>query len=336
MADASALWFPAREHAAILPAPLPEVREGWCAIHTLFSAVSPGTERLVYTAQVPSQLAQEMRCPYMGGAFAFPVKYGYALVGVIHQGPAEMLGKVVHVLHPHQNRCVVQLHDVYVLPPDVPPPRATLASNLETAVNALWDAQVGLGERVLVVGFGMVGSLVARLLSFMPGVDLRVVDTAPGKQQLAASMGFRTARPADLAPEFDLAIHASASAARLQLALDQVGFEGRVIELSWYGTRPVSVHLGGAFHHQRERLISSQVSTIAPRHRPRWDTRRRKDLVFALLRRPEFDAHITHTVEFAELPGVFQRLADGPTEGLTYLVDYAGEGDSHDVQCDRA
>ena len=326
MADASALWFPAREEAAILPAPLPEVGEGWCEIHSLFSAVSPGTERLVYTAQVPSHMAQEMRCPYMGGEFSFPVKYGYALVGMIHKGPVEMLGKVVHVLHPHQDRCVVQLQDVYALPPDVPPRRATLASNLETAVNAMWDAQVGLGERVLVVGFGIVGSLVARLLSFIPGVELDVVDTAPAKQRLAKAMGFRTPPPEDLEPGFDLAIHASASAAGLQMAIDQVGFEGRVIELSWYGTRPVSVQLGGAFHNQRKRIISSQVSTIAPMHRPRWDNRRRKDLVFALLRRPEFDAHITHTVLFHDLPCVFQRLADGPTEGLAYVVDYADEG----------
>jgi threonine dehydrogenase-like Zn-dependent dehydrogenase len=232
----------------------------------------------------------------------------------------------VHVLHPHQNRCVVRLEDVYPLPPEVPPPRATLASNLETAVNVLWDAQVGLGERVLVVGFGIVGSLVARLLSFIPGVELEVVDTTPAKQRLAQAMGFRTPHADDLEPVFDLAIHASASSAGLQMALDHVGFEGRVIELSWYGTRPVSVHLGGTFHHQRKRIISSQVSTIAPMQRPRWDNRRRKDLVFTLLQRPEFDAHITHTVPFTDLPGVFQQLAHVPTAGLAYVVDYANKG----------
>ena len=327
MPDASALWFQAQEKAAILSEALPEATTGWCEIRTQFSALSPGTERLVYTARVPPELADAMRCPYMGGAFPFPVKYGYSLVGTVSDGPADWRGRTVHVLHPHQDRCVVRCEDVYALPPDVPPGRATLASNLETAVNVLWDAQVALGERVLVVGFGVVGSLVARLLSAIPGVQLDVVDAAPAKQRLAAAMGFRSHTGVeDLDAAFDLAIHASASSEGLQVALDHVGFEGRVVELSWYGTRPVTVQLGGTFHNQRKRIISSQVSTIAPAQRPRWDYRRRKALVFDLLRRAEFDAHITHRVAFGDLPQVFQQLAHPPTEGLAYLVDYGYEG----------
>ncbi len=326
MPEASALWFQAREQAAILPESLPEVTKGWCEIRTHFSALSPGTERLVYCDRVPPELAEEMRCPYMVGHFSFPVKYGYSLVGTISAGPTDWLGRQVHVLHPHQDRCVVRCEDVYALPPDVPPGRATLASNLETAVNVLWDAQVALGERVLVVGFGIVGSLVARLLSLMPGVQLEVVDTAPAKQRLANDMGFHSPNIDNLDPSFDLAIHASASSEGLQAALDHVGFEGRVVELSWYGTRPVTVQLGGTFHNQRKRIISSQVSSIAPAQRPRWDNQRRKALVFDLLRRPEFDAHITHTVGFGDLPQVFQRLAQPPTEGLAYLVDYMNKG----------
>ena len=326
MTEASALWFQARETAAIVPEGLPQVGDGWCEIRTHFSAVSPGTERLVYTAQVPPGLAEEMRCPYMGGTFSFPVKYGYSLVGTVSAGPTALLGQAVHVLHPHQDRCVVRGEDVYVLPPGVPLRRATLASNLETAVNVLWDAQVCLGERVLVVGFGIVGSLVARLLSFIPGVQVDVVDTAPAKQRLASDMGLRSPPVEELDASFDLAIHASASSQRLQVELDHVGFEGRVVELSWYGTRPVTVQLGGTFHHQRKRIVSSQVSTISPAQRPRWDYRRRKALVFDLLCRPEFDTHITHTVAFRELPQVFQRLVHPPTEGLAYVVDYAEKG----------
>ena len=323
MSDAFALWFQDREQAAILPEALPAVSDGWCGMRAQFSALSPGTERLVYTGGVPPELAEDMRCPYMGGEFAFPVKYGYSLVGEISDGPADWLGRAAHVLHPHQDRCVVRREDVYLLPPDVSPARATLASNLETAVNVLWDAQVALGERVLVVGFGIVGSLVARLLSFIPGVQLEVVDAAPDKQRMAADMGFSShTNTDDLDAAFDLAIHASAASAGLQTALDHVGFEGRVVELSWYGSRPVTVNLGGAFHNQRKRIISSQVSTIAPAQRPRWDYRRRKDLVFDLLRRDEFDAHITHRVAFGDLPKVFARLAHPPTEGLAYLVDY--------------
>jgi threonine dehydrogenase-like Zn-dependent dehydrogenase len=326
MTEASALWFQAREKASIVPEPLPEVGDGWCEIRTHYSALSPGTERLVYKAQVPPELADAMRCPYMGGAFPFPVKYGYSLVGMVSAGPATLLGQAVHVLHPHQDCCLVRCEDIYVLPPNVPLRRATLASNLETAVNVLWDAQVCLGERVLVVGFGIVGSLVARLLSFIPGVQLEVVDTAPAKQRLASNMGFRTTRVNDLEPSFDLAIHASASSEGLQVALDAVGFEGRIVDLSWYGTQPVTIQLGGTFHHQRKRIISSQVSTIAPAQRPRWDNRRRKDLVFELLRRSEFDAHLTHTVAFEALPQLFQHLSRPPTEGLAYLVEYTQKG----------
>lgn len=326
MPEASALWFQAQEEAVIRPEPLPEVADGWCEIRTYFSALSPGTERLVYTARVPPGLAEDMRCPYMGGAFPFPVKYGYSLVGVVSAGPTDWQGRTVHVLHPHQDRCVVRCEDVYALPPDVPPDRATLASNLETAVNVLWDAQVALGERVLVVGFGIVGSLVARLLSLIPGVQLDVIDAAPAKRQLASEMGFSSPEIEALTPSYDLAIHASASSEGLQTALDHVGFEGRVVELSWYGTRPVSVQLGGTFHNQRKRIISSQVATIAPAQRPRWDNQRRKALVFDLLRRPEFDAHITHRVAFKDLPHVFQQLAQAPTEGLAYLVDYMSKG----------
>lgn len=323
MTEASALWFQAREAAAILPERLPPATDGWCEIRTHFSALSPGTERLVYNAQVPPELAEVMRCPYMGGAFPFPVKYGYSLVGTVSAGPEALLGQAVHVLHPHQDHCLVRCEDIYALPPGVPLRRATLASNLETAVNVLWDAQVCLGERALVVGFGIVGSLVARLLSFIPGVQLEIVDTAPGKQRIASEMGFCITHVDDLEPSFDLAIHASASSEGLQVALDHVGFEGRVVDLSWYGTRPVTVQLGGTFHHQRKRIISSQVSSIAPAQRPRWDNRRRKDLVFDLLSRPEFDAHLTHAVAFGALPRLFQQLSRPPTEGLAYLVDYA-------------
>ena len=322
MAEARALWFDAYERATVRTEAVPQAQEGWCEIRTHFSAVSPGTERLVYMGNVPAHLFEEMRCPYMGGAFPFPVKYGYSLVGEISAGADAPGGRLVHVLHPHQDRCVVRVEDTFPLPPDVSPRCATLASNMETAVNALWDAQVLMGERALVVGFGGIGSLVARLLSFVPGVQVDVVDTAPAKLDVAADLGFRALCPDAVAPPYDLAFHVSATAAGLHTAVESVGFEGRVIELSWYGTRPVSLQLGGTFHSQRKRIVSSQVSNISPLQRSRWDNRRRKELVFTLLRRPEFDAHITHTVPFVDLPRVYARLAQAPTEGLAYLVDY--------------
>ncbi len=322
MTEARALWFQGPSRAELVSEALPAVAAETCDIRTHFSAISPGTERLVYTGQVPPALYQEMRCPYMSGDFPFPVKYGYALVGEMVAGPRDMHGQLVHVLHPHQDRCRVRLQDTFPVPAAVPPPRATLASNLETAVNALWDARVGIGERALVVGFGIIGSLVARLLTRVAGVQVQVVDAQDAKIDLARQMGFAACDPTQVADDFDLAFHASASAAGLQLALDAVGFEGRVIELSWYGRRDVTVHLGGSFHSQRKAIIASQVSHIATPQRPRWDYRRRKALVFSLLHDPVFDQHITHVVPFAELPQVYDRLQQAPTAGLAYVVDY--------------
>jgi len=322
MAEARALWFKAYDHAEILKERLPLLKPGWCKLQTFFSAISPGTERLVYSGDVPENLRQEMKCPYMGGEFPFPVKYGYSLIGKITEGPKQSIGKIVHVLHPHQDQCIVHMEDTFPIPPRVPPPRGTLASNLETAVNAIWDSNVTIGERALLIGFGIVGSLVARLLSFIPGVQLQVVDTNPSKITLAEKMGFEACNPEKVSGNFDLAFHASGSSDGLQLAIDKVGCEGRIIELSWYGTDKVSLSLGGTFHSQRKTIHSSQVSTVSPRQRPRWDRRRRKSLVFKLLERPEFDSHITHSVPFTKLPDLYGKLKAYPTEGLSYLVRY--------------
>ncbi len=270
MSEASALWFQAREEAAILPESLPVVTDGWCEIRTQFSALSPGTERLVYTARVPPELAGHMRCPYMGGAFTFPVKYGYSLVGTVSAGPADWLGRTVHVLHPHQDQCVVRCEDAYAFPPDVPPGRATLASNLETAVNVLWDAQVALGERVLVVGFGIVGSLVARLLSLIPGVQLEVVDAAPAKQRLArASL---QPRPR-LSPLFD-GIQPRASS-RVTVASITSALRA-VVELSWMGP-PVTVQLSGTFPPAQAYYQLAGLNNWPRRHS--MDNQRRKGLM---------------------------------------------------------
>lgn len=322
MAEAKALWFRTRGHAEILEERLPRLRPGWCRLHTLFSAISPGTERLVYSGEVPEDLHREMRCPYMGGKFPFPVKYGYSLVGKITEGPEDSIGSVVHVLHPHQDQCIVRTEHTFPIPPQVPPSRATLASNLETAVNAIWDSEVTIGEHALIIGFGAVGSLVARLLSFMSGIKLEIVDANPSKIALAEKMGFKACDPGSVSGNFDLAFHASRSSDGLQLAVDRVGFEGRIIELSWYGTNKISLSLGGTFHSQRKAILSSQVATPSRRQRSRWDHARRRSLVFELLERSEFDSHITHSVPFGGLPDIYNKLKAHPTEGLSYLVKY--------------
>jgi len=156
----------------------------------------------------------------------------------------------------------------------------------------------------------------------MPGVQVEILDANSAKMALVQQMGFCEASPDQASHLFDLAFHASGTAPGLQTAIDCVGFEGRIIELSWYGTQPVTLQLGGSFHSMRKTIISSQVSHISPFKRPRWDHRRRKALVFSLLERTEFASHITQSVPFMELPRVLSQLLQAPSEGLSYLVEY--------------
>ena len=319
---AESLWFTSPGKTELRKNILPEVKKGRCRIQTLYSAVSPGTERLVLSGKIPSKLFNSMACPYMEGKFSFPVKYGYSLVGKVTVGPKSLIGRIVHLLHPHQNKCVVRTRDAHPVPSAVPPARAVLASNLETAVNAVWDSGVLLGEKVLVIGFGIVGSLTARLLSMIPGVQVTIVENHPTKAVLAEKMGFHAADANSLSADFDMIFHASGSPEGLQLALDQTGFEGKIVELSWYGDTEAPLKLGGRFHNKRLRIISSQVSHIPAEMRPHWDKNRRKKLVFRLLENELFDQHMTHTVSFSELPSLYSRLIQGPSDGLNYLVRY--------------
>lgn len=322
MIQAWAFWLTGKGRGALKRETLPNPGgEEWCVVRTMFSAISPGTERLVAGGRVPLALRKEMRCPYMGGRFPFPVKYGYSLVGEVVQGPPELRGRKVHVLHPHQDVCVVRAGDVRPLPDVLPPSRAVLASNMETAVTAVWDSGVTIGERALVVGFGIIGSLIARLLAQGPAVDLEVVERRPERRRLAESMGFRTsARPS--AEPFDVAFDTSGTAAGLQAAIDSVGVEGRVVAASWLGAEPARLDLGGTFHSRRKRIIGSQVSRIPGALRPRWDTARRTELVFRLLEGPEFDSHLGPAVPFVDLPEIYQALVRSPREGLSPLIIY--------------
>ncbi len=319
MSPAHALWHEAPGRACLRAEEVPAPPRGWCQVAALCSAVSPGTERLVAAGRVPAAAAEAMRCPYMEGAFPFPVKYGYSLVGWVVRGPAALRGRLVHVLHPHQERCNVRLADVRPVPDGVPAERATLAANLETAVTALWDARVAVGERALVVGFGIVGSLIARLLAAVPGVEVEVVDRDAGKRALAGRMGFTArARPG---AGYDLAFGASGSPAEVQPALDALGDEGRLIEVSWLGSAAARLALGGSFHHGRKRIVASQVASLPPFLRGRWDRARRTALVFALLREAVWDAHVTRRVALGELPRLFAEPA-GTGGSLSVTVEY--------------
>jgi threonine dehydrogenase-like Zn-dependent dehydrogenase len=247
----------------------------------------------------------------------------------VEQGPPELRGRTVFCLYPHQTAYVVPAGAVAVVPEGVPPARAVLAGTVETAVNALWDAAPLLGDRVAVVGAGMVGCCVARVLSRFPAVQVTLVDVDPGRGEVAAALGVDFALPADAAGGRDLVVHASATSAGLQRSLELLAPEGTVIDLSWYGDDEVRLSLGGAFHSGRLGIRASQVGTLSPARGARGARRTTADrlaLALDLLRDPAFDALVTGQSRFGELPDVMARLAAGSLPALCHLIVYDGAG----------
>jgi threonine dehydrogenase-like Zn-dependent dehydrogenase len=317
--EAGAFWLREPGTGEIRTVPLPAPGPGEVRVKTRFSGVSRGTETLVFRGEVPPDQYATMRAPFQEGEFPAPVKYGYLSVGEVTAGPAELLGRTVFCLYPHQTGYVVPAEAVVPVPAGVPAERAVLAGTVETAINALWDARPRIGDRVAVVGAGMVGCCVAALLARFPGVDLQLVDADPGKQAVATALGVPFAAPADAAGGRDLVVHASATGSGLQRSLDLLAPEGTVLELSWYGDHRIELALGGAFHSDRLTIRSSQVGTVA---RPDRTYRERLGLALDLLRDPRFDALITGRSAFAELPSVLAGLASGDIPALCHLVTY--------------
>lgn len=318
-----ALWTEAAGHAVLRPGVLPARTDDQVLVRTLHSAVSRGTELLVFRGEVPPSEYGRMRAPFQEGDFPFPVKYGYASVGRVEAGPPGWQGCHVFCLHPHQTRYLVPATAVHRVPDGVPPARAVLAANMETAVNALWDAAPRVGDRIAVVGGGVVGLLVAWLAARIPGCAVELIDTHAARAAVAARLGLRFSTPETATPDADLVVHASGQPAGLVTALSLAGFEATVLELSWYGQRAVSLPLGEAFHARRLSLRSSQVGHVAAAQRSRWDHGRRMALALSLLAAPELDALITDHAPFAELPAVLERLAAGAPDTLCQRIDYA-------------
>src|SRR5947209_5770217 len=310
-ADAHAFWLREPGVGEIRQVDLPEPGLDDVRVRTLHSGVSRGTEMLIFRGGVPAAQYVAMRAPFQEGDFPGPVKYGYLNVGAVEQGPPELRGRTVFCLYPHQTAYVVPAAAVVPVPEEVPPRRAVLAGTVETAVNALWDAAPLIGDRVTVVGAGMVGCCVAALLARFPGTRVQLVDVDPGRAGVAARLGVEFALPADAAGGRDLVVHASAAPAGLQRSLDLLAPEGTVIELSWYGDRPVHLSLGGSFHSGRLTIRGSQVGMVAPARRARRTFTDRLALPRDLLRDPGSDALIPAESSFAELPGVPARLAAG-------------------------
>jgi threonine dehydrogenase-like Zn-dependent dehydrogenase len=322
---AQAFWLRAPGCGEIRPVRLPEPGAGDVVVRTLRSGVSRGTETLVFRGGVPPDLRARMRAPFQEGDFPGPVKYGYLNVGAVQHGPPELRGRTVFCLYPHQTAYVVPAGAVSVVPEDVPPARAVLAGTLETAVNALWDAAPLVGDRIAVVGAGMVGCCVARLLHRFPAVQVTLVDVDPDRADVAAALGVGFALPDDAAGGRDLVVHTSATSAGLQRSLELLAPEGTVIDLSWYGDTEVRLSLGGAFHADRLAIRSSQVGTVSPARGGRRTAAGRLALALDLLRDPAFDALLTGESRFDELPDVMPRLAAGSLPALCHTITY-GEG----------
>lgn len=320
--SAQACWVTGPRQAQIRPETLAALGADEVRVRTLHSGVSRGTEGLVYRGEVPASEAQRMRAPFQVGDFPWPVKYGYVAVGVVEAGPAALLGRTVFCLHPHQTVFQVPASAVTPLPEGVPAARAVLAANLETAINALWDAAPRLGDRISVVGGGTVGLLLAWLAARLPGTEVQLVDPVAAREPLARALGAHFALPDEARPEADLVLHASGQPAGLATALGLAGFEATVLELSWYGSRSVALPLGEAFHARRLTLRSSQVGQVATAQRARWSHARRLRLALSLLREPLLDRLITHHADFHELPQVLARLSAGDTDTICQRIDY--------------
>jgi threonine dehydrogenase-like Zn-dependent dehydrogenase len=322
---ARAFWVRTPGEGEIREVSLREPGADDAVVRTLHSGVSRGTESLVFRGGVPPGEHERMRAPFQEGELPGPVKYGYLSVGVVETGPPELVGRTVFCLYPHQTAYVVPAAALAVVPDDVPPVRAVLAGTVETAVNALWDAAPLVGDRIAVVGAGMVGCAVARLLARFPGVEVTLVDVDETRAAVATRLGVGFAHPGEAAGGRDLVVHASATSAGLQLSLDLLAREGTVLELSWYGDRDVTVSLGGAFHSQRLAVRASQVGQVAPARRGTRTTRDRLALALDLLRDPAFDALLTGSSPFADLPDVMARLASGELPALCHTIRYDEE-----------
>lgn len=320
--EARAFWIAAPGRGEIRDETLTRTPDEGVVVRTLFSGISRGTESIVFEGRVPPGERERMRAPFQAGSFPAPVKYGYSSVGVVEEGPGRLMNRHVFALYPHQTRYCVPAAAVHVLPPGVPPERAVLAANLETAINGLWDAPVLVGDRVVIVGAGAVGCLVAWLAGRVPGAEVTLVDLNPSRAEVAAAIGVAFAVP-DFAPDdADLVIHASGSPTGLQLALKLAGFEATVLEMSWYGDRAIALPLGEAFHARRLTLRSSQVGHVAATKRARWDRRRRMGLALALLDDPALDVLITGESRFEDLPAVLPQLVAAAGGTLCHRIRY--------------
>lgn len=319
---ARALWYANNGVVELREAPLPALGPGEARVRTLFSGISRGTERLVLSGSIGRSEWERMRGPMQEGAFPFPVKYGYCVAGVVEEGPADLIGRKVFCLHPHQDTFNAPAIQLAVVPDEIPMRRATLAANMETALNALWDGGAGPGDHIVVVGAGVVGLLIAWLAARLPGAAVTAVDVEERRRPVVEALGATFAGPEHAPADADVVFHASASAAGLDTAISCAGLEATIVEMSWYGDKPIDAKLGGAFHSRRLRLVSSQVGLVSPGRRPRWDHRRRMDAALRLLSEPALDLLVAQEIAFEDAPRELPRLLAHGAHGLAPVIRY--------------
>lgn len=320
--NAQALWHVSPGLAQLRDAAVTSPGPDEALVKTLWSAISRGTERLISQGRVPASEYERMRAPLQEGAFPFPVKYGYCAVGTVEAGPADWIGRRVFALHPHQSRFVAPLPLLTPLPNGLDPRRAALAANMETALNALWDSGAGPGDRIAVIGGGLVGLLVSFLCARLPGAEVHLIDVDESRRSLTQALGAQFSRPdTTFCADCDVVFHTSATASGLETAIELAGLEARVVELSWYGAGAIAAPLGGGFHSKRLQIVSSQVGQVSPSRRPRWTHGRRMAKALELLDDARLDQLITHEFAFTDLPRLLPGFLNS-SDGIAAVVRY--------------
>lgn len=318
---ARALWLESAGTARLRDGPMPVAGADDVLVRTLYSGISRGTEKIVFDGRVPAGEWSRMRGPHMEGGFDFPLKYGYAAVGEIVGGRPDMAGKAVFCLHPHQDIFCARAEEVLPIPDGVPARRALLAANMETALNIAWDAGIMPGDRVAVLGAGVVGCLVAFLATGIPATDTRLIDRQARRAETARALGIAFAdSPAGLA-DFDVVVNVTGSGEALCQAMDMAGFEARIVEASWYGSQPAELRLGGAFHSRRLTIASSQVGAVPPSRAPRWPLRRRLETALTLLADDRLDSLVARESAFDSLDADYAGILEDPST-LCHCVRY--------------
>ena len=337
MMKAQTLFFIAPHQIEIRATNLPELKADEVLVQAICSAISAGTEMLIYQGRFPRTLETDSVISGLRGGFKYPLAYGYACVGkVVEVGNMvneEWKDRLVFSFQPHTSHFITKTDNLFSIPDSLWPESACFFPNMETAVNLVQDAAPIFGERVLVLGQGIIGLLTTSLLQEFPLETLVTAD--PYELRRKASLNLKVSETLDPNSEnfqnklaayaqkkFDLTLELSGNPSALDDALSLTCFSGRIVIGSWYGEKKVEVDLGGAFHRSRIKLISSQVSTIAPELSTRWDKARRFEAAWKALERVKPEKWITHRFPIERAEEAYRLLDENPQEAIQILVTY--------------